>query len=73
MQHIISVKASNFYISNHHTKFLQRLFWALKGNNAHVVIVSNRRNGSKSLAKMASWLLNLSSNDYTKMAVGKLL
>lgn len=73
IQQIISTKAHNLYISNHHTKVLQRLVWALKGNHSHVIVLSNRRNGSKSIAKMGGWLLNLSSNDYTKMPVGKLL
>lgn len=73
MQQIVTAKNPSFFLSQAHSRVLQRLFWSLKGNHSHVIILSQPSNGCRALAKMTGWLLNIGSNDFTKVSVGGLL
>lgn len=59
MQEVINDKNGEFYVAHFHVKFLGKMLWTIKNNNSHVILLSMAKNGSHTLAKIASWLLGL--------------
>jgi len=60
-------------LSYFHVKILQRLYWAIKGNNSHVVLISNIKSGCRTLAKMTGWLIGIGIMELTNIGVEGLL
>jgi hypothetical protein len=73
MQETISFKNGSYFVSHFHAKVVQKLYWALKGNHSHAILVSNFNNGCRTIAKMAGWLLDIGVNDFKNTSVGGLL
>ena len=49
------------------------MFWSLKNNNSHVILMSNTNNGSRSIAKMTGLLMGVNAEDCKNVSVGSLL
>ena len=45
----------------------------MKGNQGNAILVGQPGSGSRTLAKMAGWLLNITINDLSKKSVSSLL
>ena len=73
MEKSLKEKNSTYLLSHFHCRLIQKLFWSLKKNNSHIIIVSSFNNGSRTLAKMASMLLELEVGDCKNASVTTLL
>lgn len=60
-------------ISYFHAKILQKLYWAMKGSNSHVILISGTRSGSRTLAKMTAWLIGIGNIEIATVGVEGLL